>query len=46
METTDTEKALQYKNEGNDYFKKKDYLNAIESYSKAISTYPDLNFTN
>jgi tetratricopeptide (TPR) repeat protein len=46
MDTSDADKALQYKNEGNEFFKKKDYLQAIESYSKAISNFPHPNSHN
>ncbi len=37
MDSNDSERAVQYKNEGNQHFKNKDYLKAIESYTKAIS---------
>jgi tetratricopeptide (TPR) repeat protein len=33
----DTAKANEYKEQGNEYFKKKEYAKAIEYYSKAIS---------
>lgn len=37
MDFTESEKAAQFKNEGNQHFKNKDYHKAIESYTKAIS---------
>ena len=37
MEKTDTEKAEEFKQQGNEFFKKKEYLKAIECYTKAIS---------
>jgi tetratricopeptide (TPR) repeat protein len=37
MQSSTNDKATQYKNEGNEYFKKKEYEKAIESYTNAIS---------
>jgi hypothetical protein len=39
MEKTEAEKAEEFKQQGNEFFKKKEYLKAIECYTKAISTY-------
>lgn len=36
MEKTDTEKAQEFKAQGNEFFKNKEYLKAIEQYTKAI----------
>jgi len=36
MEKSDTEKAQDFKAQGNEFFKKKEYLKAIEFYTKAI----------
>ena len=38
MQNSDSEKAVQLKNEGNEFFKQKEYDKAIECYTKAIST--------
>jgi hypothetical protein len=50
MEKTETEKAEEFKQQGNEFFKKKEYLKAIECYTKAISKlinylkiFPDAN---
>ena len=40
MENEDAQKALQCKERGNDYFKNKQYIEAIEQYDKAISKLP------
>jgi len=36
MEKSDTERANEFKSQGNEFFKKKEYLKAIEAYTKAI----------
>ena len=36
MEVTDVDKALEFKTQGNEAFKKKEYVKAIEAYTKAI----------
>jgi len=40
MEKSDTEKAQDFKAQGNEFFKKKEYLKAIEFYTKAIELNP------
>jgi len=40
MEGNNKDKALQYKNQGNEFFKRKDYNKAIEAYTKAINLNP------
>jgi tetratricopeptide (TPR) repeat protein len=40
MSESDSQKAIQFKNEGNEYFKKKEYQKAVESYTKAINLNP------
>jgi len=37
MEQTEVERAEEFKQQGNEHFKKKEYIKAIESYTKAIS---------
>lgn len=37
MEGTDADKALEFKTQGNEAFKKKEYVKAIEAYTKAIN---------
>lgn len=37
----DLNEAKKAKEEGNDFFRNKDYINAIESYTRAIATCPD-----
>lgn len=37
MNNSDSEKANELKTQGNEYFKKKEYLKAIECYTQAIS---------
>lgn len=36
MEGTDADKALEFKAQGNEFFKKKEFLKAIEAYTRAI----------
>jgi DnaJ family protein C protein 7 len=40
MQKSDTEKAVQLKNEGNEFFKQKEYDKAIDCYTKAINLNP------
>lgn len=40
MEKTDTEKALEFKTQGNEFFKKEKYVEAIECYTKAVDLNP------
>jgi DnaJ family protein C protein 7 len=40
MEKSDAERAEEFKQQGNEFFKKKEYLKAIESYTKAINLNP------
>ncbi len=44
----ESDQALEFKNQGNEYFKKKDYTKAVECYTKAISKtnfHPKSNFS-
>ena len=36
-----TKQALEYKNQGNNYFKEGDYENALQYYGKAVEIDPD-----
>lgn len=39
MENEDIQKAAEFKQKGNDYFKNKKYAEAVEQYTSAISKY-------